>query len=76
MGSTPVAAALPSRPAHGSFDPTPVQLVAALVDEMKKMYYEAHIYANYLLIALITLHILAVIAHHILFKDKIIKNIL
>jgi len=39
-------------------------------------YYEVHIYANYLLITLVTLHILAVIAHHVLFKDKIIKKIL
>ena len=29
-------------------------------------YYEVHIYANYLLIALVTLHILAVIVHHII----------
>ena len=44
--------------------------------QLADTYYEVHIYANYLLIALITLHILAVIAHHILFKDKIIKKIL
>ena len=39
-------------------------------------FYVVHIYANYLLIALVSLHILAVIAHHFLFKDKIIKKIL
>ena len=44
--------------------------------QLADTYYEVHIYANYLLIALITLHILAVIAHHILFKDKIIKKML
>ena len=44
--------------------------------QLADTYYEVHIYANYLLIALITLHILAVIAHHVLFKDKIIKKIL
>ena len=38
-------------------------------------YYEIHIYANYLLIALVTLHILAVIVHHLIFKDKILKKI-
>ena len=38
-------------------------------------YYEVHIYANYLLIALVTLHILAVIVHHIIFKDKILNKI-
>ena len=38
-------------------------------------FYQVHIYANYLLIALVILHILAVIAHHVLFKDKILKKI-
>ena len=39
-------------------------------------FYVVHIYANYLLISLVSLHILAVIVHHILFKDKIIKKML
>ena len=38
-------------------------------------YYEIHIYANYLLIVLVTLHILAVIIHHLIFKDKILNKI-
>ena len=38
-------------------------------------FYQVHIYANYLLIALVILHILAVIAHHVMFKDKILKKI-
>ena len=38
-------------------------------------FYEVHIYANYLLIALIILHILAVIVHHFIFKEKILKKI-
>ena len=38
-------------------------------------FYEVHIYANYLLIALVILHILAVIVHHIVFKDKILNKI-
>ena len=38
-------------------------------------YYEVHIYANYLLLALVTLHILAVIVHHFIFKDKILSKI-
>ena len=38
-------------------------------------FYEVHIYANYLLIALIILHILAVIVHHIVFKDKVLNKI-
>ena len=39
-------------------------------------FYILHIYANYLLIALVSLHILATIAHHIFFKDKILKKML
>ena len=38
-------------------------------------FYEVHIYANYLLIVLIAVHILAVIVHHFIFKDKIINKI-
>ena len=38
-------------------------------------FYEVHIYANYLLIALVTLHIFAVIIHHVVFKDKILNKI-
>ena len=38
-------------------------------------FYEVHIYANYLLIALVILHIFAVIVHHIVFKDKVLNKI-
>ena len=38
-------------------------------------YYEVHIYANYLLLILVALHILAVIVHHFIFKDKILNKI-
>ena len=38
-------------------------------------FYEVHIYANYLLIALLALHVLAVIVHHYIFKDKILNKI-
>ena len=38
-------------------------------------YYQVHIYANYLLLALVSLHILAVIIHHFVFKDKILNKI-
>ena len=44
--------------------------------QLADSFYVVHIYANYLLIALVSLHILAVIAHHLLFKDKLIKKIL
>ena len=43
--------------------------------QLADIYYEFHIYANYLLIALVALHILAVIVHHFIFKDKILKKI-
>jgi len=39
------------------------------------VFYEVHIYANYLLLVLITLHILAVVVHHFIFKDKILNKI-
>ena len=38
-------------------------------------FYEVHIYANYLLLVLVTLHILAVVVHHFIFKDKILRKI-
>ena len=38
-------------------------------------FYEVHIYANYLLLALVALHILAVVVHHFVFKDKILNKI-
>ena len=44
--------------------------------QLADLYYEIHIYANYLLIALILLHILAVISHYVLFKDKVLNKIL
>ena len=43
--------------------------------QLADSFYIVHIYANYLLIALVSLHILATIAHHVLFKDKILKKI-
>ena len=38
-------------------------------------YYQVHIYANYLLLTLVTLHIGAVIVHHVIFKEKILNKI-
>jgi cytochrome b561 len=40
------------------------------------IYYDVHVYANYLLLALVTLHIFAVATHHFIFKDNILKKIL
>ena len=44
--------------------------------ELAEIFYEIHIYANYTLIALISLHILAVIIHKIVFKENILKRII
>ena len=44
--------------------------------QLADSFYAVHIYANYLLIALVSLHILATIAHHVFFKDKILKKML
>jgi superoxide oxidase len=44
--------------------------------QLADSFYAIHIYANYLLIALVSLHILATIAHHVFFKDKILKKML
>jgi cytochrome b561 len=44
--------------------------------QLADSFYTLHIYANYLLIALVSLHILATVAHHIFFKDKILKKML
>ena len=43
--------------------------------QLADLYYEVHIYANYLLIVLVALHSLAVIVHHFIFKDKILDKI-
>ena len=44
--------------------------------ELNEMFYDIHIYSNYLLIILITIHILAVALHKIYFNDNLIKKIL
>ena len=44
--------------------------------ELAENFYEIHIVGNYTLIALISLHIFAVIIHKILFKENLLKRIL
>ena len=44
--------------------------------QLADSFYIIHIYANYLLLGLISLHILAVITHHFIFKEKILKKML
>ena len=44
--------------------------------ELAEIFYEIHIIGNYTLLALITLHISAVIIHKLLFKENLLKRIL
>ena len=44
--------------------------------QLADSFYIIHIYANYLLIVLISLHVFATVVHHIFFKDKILKKML
>ena len=44
--------------------------------ELAEIFYEIHIVGNYTLIALISLHIFAVIVHKLLFKENLLKRIL
>ena len=44
--------------------------------ESAELFYDIHIIANYCLIVLISLHILAVITHKFLFKENLLKRIL
>ena len=44
--------------------------------EVADFFYDIHIFSNYLLIALIIIHILAVIVHKLFFGDSLLKKIL
>ena len=44
--------------------------------ELSEIFYDIHVFSNYLIIALITLHIMAVIIHKIFFNDNLLKKIL
>ena len=44
--------------------------------ELAELFYDIHIVGNYTLIALILLHIFAVIIHKIIFKENLLKRIL
>ena len=44
--------------------------------DLAEIFYEVHILSNYTLIALILLHLSAVIIHKILFKENLLKRIL
>ena len=44
--------------------------------ELAELFYDIHILSNYTLITLISLHIIAVIVHKIIFKENLLKKIL
>ena len=44
--------------------------------ELADQFYEIHILSNYFMIALITIHMLAVIVHKIFFNDNLLKRML
>jgi len=40
------------------------------------LFYDIHVYSNYLLIALIAIHLMAVAIHKLFFNDNLLKKIL
>ncbi len=44
--------------------------------ELAELFYDIHVYSNYFIIGLITLHIMAVVVHKFFFKDNLLKKIL
>ena len=44
--------------------------------ELGELFYDIHIFSNYLMIALIVIHLIAVIAHKLFFNDNLLKKIL
>ena len=44
--------------------------------DLADFFYDIHIFANYFLLALISLHIIAVLVHKVLFKENLLKKIL
>ena len=44
--------------------------------ELAELFYVIHVYSNYFIIGLITLHIMAVVVHKFFFNDNLLKKIL
>ena len=44
--------------------------------EIAELFYDIHIFSNYFIIGLITLHIMAVVVHKFFFNDNLLKKIL
>ena len=43
--------------------------------ELAEIFYDVHVFSNYLMISLIALHVLAVIIHKLFFNDNLLKKI-
>ena len=44
--------------------------------ELSELFYDIHIFSNYLMIALIFIHLIAVITHKLFFNDNLLKKML
>ena len=44
--------------------------------QLGELFYDVHIFSNYLLIVLIVIHLMAIITHKLFFKDNILKKML
>ena len=44
--------------------------------QLGELFYDIHIFSNYLLIILITIHLMAVIVHKLFFNENLLKRIL
>ena len=44
--------------------------------ELAELFYDIHVYSNYFIIGLITLHIMAVVVHKFFFNDNLLKKII
>ena len=44
--------------------------------ELAELFYDIHVYSNYFIIGLITLHVMAVVVHKFFFNDNLLKKIL
>ncbi|WP_435167287.1 cytochrome b [Candidatus Pelagibacter bacterium nBUS_28] len=44
--------------------------------ELGELFYDVHVFSNYLMIALIIIHLMAVITHKLFFGDNLLKRIL
>jgi len=44
--------------------------------ELSELFYDVHIFSNYLMITLIVIHLMAVVTHKLFFNDNLLKKIL